>query len=232
MAAAGQFRVTVTGKGGHAAMPQTVVDPIVAAAGIVGAVQTIVSRETDPLGSSVISVTRIHAGDAYNVIPDEVEFGGTLRARDEATMARLRERFQEVVELEARVHGCTATVDWMEDVMPYYPPTVNDARMAALVQSVAQVGGRGAGPARALPPRPTHACPPHPRSVCWGRGGWRTPPRPWRARILALLRGFCLPRTPSWGSGTRTLGPSGRYTRLGSCWTSACCRWARHCTPR
>ena len=100
--------------------------------------------------------------------------------------------------------------------MPYYPPTVNDARMAALVQSVAQVGGRGAGPARALPPRPTHACPPHPRSVCWGRGGWRTPPRPWRARILALLRGFCLPRTPSWGSGTRTLGPSGRYTRLGA----------------
>ena len=53
----------VTGKGGHAAMPQTVVDPIVAAAGIVGAVQTIVSRETDPLGSSVISVTRIHAGE-------------------------------------------------------------------------------------------------------------------------------------------------------------------------
>merc|ERR1719240_1226298 len=152
MAAAGQFRVTVTGKGGHAAMPQTVVDPIVAAAGIVGAVQTIVSRETDPLGSSVISVTRIHAGDAYNVIPDEVEFGGTLRARDEATMARLRERFQEVVELEARVHGCTATVDWMEDVMPYYPPTVNDARMAALVQSVAQVH---AGRARAAAGRGT-----------------------------------------------------------------------------
>jgi len=132
-------------------MPHLDVDPIVAAAGAVRAVQALVSRETNPLESSVVSVTRFHAGDAYNVIPDEAEFGGTMRSLTHAGMDRLRSRFEEVVEHTARAHGCTATVDWMAETQPYYPPTVNDAALAGFVDGVARRMLGGARVERAVP---------------------------------------------------------------------------------
>lgn len=79
MAGALSFRITIKGRGGHAAMPHLNIDPVVVAASLVGALQTLVSRETSPLGSAVLSVTMMRAGDAYNVIPDEAMLGGTIR---------------------------------------------------------------------------------------------------------------------------------------------------------
>lgn len=101
----------VVGKGGHAAMPHTVVDPVVAAAGVVRAVQTIVSREVDPLESAVVSVTKFHAGEAFNVIPDEALLGGTIRSLSVEGMQRLMKRFEEIVQLVRATDGARSRRD-------------------------------------------------------------------------------------------------------------------------
>ncbi|MEW5315436.1 MAG: hypothetical protein WDW38_006865 [Sanguina aurantia] len=137
MAGALSFAITITGRGGHAAMPHLNIDPIVTAAAVITALQTVVSRETSPLGSSVLSITMLRAGDAYNVIPDTVAVGGTIRALDHASMEQLRRRLEEVSHSIARAHGCSASVNWREGQQPYYPPTVNNPIMAALVRSTA-----------------------------------------------------------------------------------------------
>ena len=84
MAACDAFEITVIGEGAHGAMPHLGIDPVVCAAEIISALQTITSRVKDPLDSSVISVTKIHAGDAFNVIPERVELGGTSRSFTES----------------------------------------------------------------------------------------------------------------------------------------------------
>ena len=84
MASAEAFNIIVEGTGGHAAMPHRTRDPIVAASHIVAAVQTIVSRVVDPLDNAVVSITAIHGGEAFNVIPDRVEMKGTVRTFSEA----------------------------------------------------------------------------------------------------------------------------------------------------
>ncbi|KAG2490995.1 hypothetical protein HYH03_010667 [Edaphochlamys debaryana] len=131
MAGALSFRVTVAGRGGHAAMPHLNVDPVVAAAGLMSALQTIVSRETSPLGSGVLSITMLRAGDAYNVIPDEVMFGGTIRGLTHEHLLYMKRRIEEMSPAVAAAYGCNATVDWRLDEQPYYPPTVNDEKAAA-----------------------------------------------------------------------------------------------------
>lgn len=93
MAGALSFEITVEGRGGHAALPHLNVDPVVAAASLVGALQTLVSRETPALGSAVVSVTMVRAGDAYNVIPDDVMLGGTLRALTHEHMMLMKRAF-------------------------------------------------------------------------------------------------------------------------------------------
>lgn len=80
MAASQKFIVKVTGKGGHAALPHNTKDPVVAGSAMISALQTLVSRETSPLEAAVISITMAKASDAFNVIPDIFEFGGTIRA--------------------------------------------------------------------------------------------------------------------------------------------------------
>ena len=94
LAAAGMFEIDVTGVGGHAAMPHTTVDPVVAAAAVIAALQTIVSRSIDPLESAVVSVTTVHAGEAFNVIPPSVALTGTIRSLStkglQALQARMR----------------------------------------------------------------------------------------------------------------------------------------------
>jgi IAA-amino acid hydrolase len=136
MAGSVQFKVTVTGAGGHAAYPHLAADPVVAAAAAVGALQTLVSRTTSPFASAVVSVTRLDAGHAYNVIPDAATFGGTIRAATDADMARLRARLEAVVAGQAAALGCTAEVDWMQEAHPYYPPLVNDPDAAAFLAGV------------------------------------------------------------------------------------------------
>jgi metal-dependent amidase/aminoacylase/carboxypeptidase family protein len=91
-----------------------------------------------PLGSAVLSVTTLRAGTVNNVTPDEARLGGTLRALTHADMERLRRRVGEVAAAVAAAHGCTAEVDWHEGDHPYYPPTVNDGRAAALVAGAAE----------------------------------------------------------------------------------------------
>ena len=138
MAGAIQFKVKIAGVGGHGAMPHQTTDPVIAAASAVTALQTLVSRGTSPFASAVVSVTKLWAGgEAFNVIPAEAYFGGTMRATSEEDMARLRRRLEEVVKAQAVSFGCTADVDWMEAVHPYYPPLVNDAATAAFVETTA-----------------------------------------------------------------------------------------------
>lgn len=133
LAATDQFDVTIRGKGGHAAFPHTCVDPVPVAAQIVTALQTVVSRETRPTDSAVLTVSAIHGGSAYNVIADEVTFRGTYRSLDMDTRAAAKARFREMVESMARAMGCEVDVTWHDG----YPPTLNDAAEAERVLAIA-----------------------------------------------------------------------------------------------
>ena len=124
MAAGDFFELDIVGKGGHGAMPHLGVDPVVAAAAIVQSIQSLVSRETDPRDSAVLSITMLHAGDAYNVIPAKATLGGTMRALSEASLGLLRSRMLEVVESVATAHRCSvARLKFQPDP---FPATVND----------------------------------------------------------------------------------------------------------
>jgi len=133
MAAADAFRLVIKGKGGHAAYPHDVIDPIVAASYVVTALQTVVSRETEPADQSVVSVTSFHAGTAFNIVPDEVELKGTLRTFDAATRTRLTARVLEVAETVARAHRCGFESEWIEGS----PAVVNDPAAVDRLRRVA-----------------------------------------------------------------------------------------------
>src|SRR5690606_23679721 len=133
MAAADAFRLVIKGKGGHAAYPHDVIDPIVAASYVVTALQTVVSRETEPADQSVVSVTSFHAGTAFNIVPDEVELKGTLRTFDAATRTRLAARVLEVAETVARAHRCGFESEWIEGS----PAVVNDPAAVGRLRRVA-----------------------------------------------------------------------------------------------
>jgi len=106
MASMDIFEATVTGRGGHAAQPHMALDPIVVATSIVQAWQSIVSRHVDPLESGVVSVTQIHAGHAWAVIPEEVVLRGTVRSFKPAVQALIEQRLQELGAGIAKAHGC------------------------------------------------------------------------------------------------------------------------------
>jgi len=137
MAGALSFHITVRGRGGHAALPHLNVDPIVAASALIAALQTLVSRETSPLGSGVVSVTLLRAGDAYNVIPDTAEFGGTVRALTHEHLMYLQRRINEMAPALVVAYNCQADVDWRLDEQPLYPPTINDAETVQFTKGVA-----------------------------------------------------------------------------------------------
>jgi IAA-amino acid hydrolase len=124
LASAGVFDITVVGTGGHAAMPHMLVDPVTTTAAIVGALQTIVSREIDPLEAAVVSVTTIHGGEAFNVIPPQVRVRGTIRSLTSKGLQFLQERLREVATHVASAHRCEARVEFPGHD---YPATVNDA---------------------------------------------------------------------------------------------------------
>ncbi|GAB1158999.1 M20 peptidase aminoacylase family protein [Paenibacillus illinoisensis] len=137
LAAADGFVVNVEGVGTHAAVPEAGIDPIVVASHIVTALQAIVSRNVGAQESAVISVTKIHSGTAWNVIPDQAILDGTVRTFDEKVRARIRERFNQVVSGVAAAYGTRATVRWIQGP----PAVINDASLAsAAVQVAAEVG--------------------------------------------------------------------------------------------
>ncbi|EMS50410.1 IAA-amino acid hydrolase ILR1-like 2 [Triticum urartu] len=112
LAGCGFFEAVITGKGGHAAIPQSSVDPVVAASSVVLALQNLVSREADPLDSQVVTVTRFRGGGAFNVIPDSVTIGGTFRCFSNDGFMRLKRRIEEVIVAQSAVHRCAAAVDF------------------------------------------------------------------------------------------------------------------------
>ena len=121
MAAFDIFELRVTGRGAHAAMPHLGIDPIVAAAQVVGALQTITSRTLHPLEGAVVSVTQIHGGDTWNVIPDEVVLRGTARAFEPAVHDRIEPAIRRIAEGACAALGATMTLRYERR----YPPTVN-----------------------------------------------------------------------------------------------------------
>lgn len=129
---------TVRGTGGHAAMPHEAVDPIVIAAHITTALQTLISRETSPFNPAVITIGMINAGTAFNIIPEKVIMNGTMRAFTSEHRAYLLRRIQELSNGIATAMGGSCDVELIHGC----PPCVNDEAMTALVHgaAVASVG--------------------------------------------------------------------------------------------
>lgn len=121
MAATDEFDFFIKGRGGHAAQPHRTIDPIMTGAQLLSAVQNIVSRNTDPLDSLVISVTKFHAGEAYNVIPQEAKLSGTVRSLSKETRAFAEQRLREVAAGIAATTGAEITVRYKNN----YPVTFN-----------------------------------------------------------------------------------------------------------
>lgn len=132
MASSDLFEIELTGHGCHAAMPHNGADPVVAAAALVQALQTIASRSVDPIESSVVSVTQIHAGDAYSVIPEKALLRGTTRAFNPAVQDLMERRMSEICAGIAAAHGVKAALRYTRA----YPPTVNSEREAAVCAAV------------------------------------------------------------------------------------------------
>jgi amidohydrolase len=134
MAAAHKWTCTVRGQGGHGAMPHQTVDPIVATAHVVTALQTIVSRNVSPLETAVVTVGTLHGGDAFNVIPAQVNMSGTIRTYDPQVGETVVRRVRQVVEGVAAACGATAELD----VIPLTPAVINDAGVAEVVRVAAE----------------------------------------------------------------------------------------------
>jgi len=132
MAGGGFFDIAVTGKGAHGARPETGVDAALVAAQIAVALQSIVARNVAPVDTAVLSVTKIHAGDAYNVIPQTATLGGTVRAFSNEVMELLERSMRRVATATAEAYGARAEVDFRA----LFAPTVNDAREAELAARI------------------------------------------------------------------------------------------------
>jgi amidohydrolase len=133
MAASDRFSIEIQGKGGHGAMPDTTVDPIVVGMAIVNALQTIVSREVDPTESAVVTVGEFHAGNAPNVIPDTATIRGTVRSFTPAVQDHIERRIVELAEGIGAAMRAEVTADYRRGV----PATVNDPAMAAIARQAA-----------------------------------------------------------------------------------------------
>jgi amidohydrolase len=132
-AAADVFSVRIFGRGGHAAFPHLAVDPIAVAAQLVSSLQHVVARETPPLESVVVSVTRISGGSADNVIPESVEMGGTVRTYREQLRQQTREAMDRVIAGVTSAHRAAYEFEYVEG----YSSVVNDPSLTALVREVA-----------------------------------------------------------------------------------------------
>ena len=133
MAGAEIFKVKIIGKGGHGAAPHISVDPVLAAAQVINALQGIVARNVAPLQSSVVSVCTVHGGEAFNVIPPAVELTGTIRTFEPEVRNLVLKRFEETVRGVAEAMGCQAEID----LQRLTPATVNYPEVATIVQATA-----------------------------------------------------------------------------------------------
>jgi amidohydrolase len=134
MAAADSFDVKIIGKGGHGAVPNLCNDPILAASQVINLLQGIVSRNISPLESAVITVGSIRGGDAFNVIPPEVEMKGTIRTFEPEIREMVIKRFHQIVENVSVALECTSTIN----IRPITPTLVNHPEVTKQVQQVAE----------------------------------------------------------------------------------------------
>jgi len=148
MASADRLRIVIHGRGGHGAKPHRSADPIVAAAHVVTALQTIVSREVAPVRAAVVTIASIHAGEAFNVIPDEVTMTGTVRSFDPELRRSMAERITRLATGVAAGLQCRAEVE----VRSGNPAVINDAQVAELARRAAI---RVVGEASVVEPEPT-----------------------------------------------------------------------------
>lgn len=135
MASADSILVRLTGKGCHAASPHVGHDPIVTSSFIIQALQTLVSRNTNPQEAVVLSVTSIHAGNSYNVIPSELELKMTLRTLSESQRAQAKQRINDIIQQQAHCFGLTAEIIYPDQG---YPCLINALHPSTLAQTIAQ----------------------------------------------------------------------------------------------
>ena len=133
MAAVERFSLTIQGKGGHGAMPHQTVDSIVLASQIVTALQTIVSRNVNPIDSAVVTVGQFNAGTAKNVIADTASLAGTVRYFNPNLADFFHHRIESIVAGICAAYGATYKLDYIK----FYPPVINDEKITELVRSVA-----------------------------------------------------------------------------------------------
>ena len=130
MAASGSFEITVVAEGGHGGQPHASIDPIVASAQIINQIQTIVSRNLDPLDSAVISICSVHGGNRSNIIPSKVELTGTIRYFTEHTYSILERRLTEICENTGKAMGCRVELV----IEPLVFATCNDLEVSGKVR--------------------------------------------------------------------------------------------------
>ena len=133
MAAVDEFEVTLHGRGAHAAQPHLAIDPVLAMAHAVTALQSIASRNTNPFQAVVVSVTQLDAGTAFNIIPGAATMNGTVRVFDDGVWNELPARFETIVRGVAEAYGCRADIRYQR----HNRATVNDPAMAALAREAA-----------------------------------------------------------------------------------------------
>lgn len=132
MASSNEFKITIHGKGCHAALPHNGIDPVPVACQMVMAFQTIVSRNKKPVEAAVISVTMIHTGEATNVVPDACELQGTVRTFSTAVLDMIENRMREVAEHTCAAYGARCDFEFHRN----YPPTINSSDEAAFARQV------------------------------------------------------------------------------------------------
>ncbi|MBQ7520533.1 MAG: amidohydrolase [Clostridia bacterium] len=133
MAAPDRFSVTLYGKGAHAAQPHDAIDPVPALAALIAGFQTAVSRNADPFDPAVVTIARVQAGTAWNVIPESALLEGTVRTLDNGVRAMIRGRLETLVASIAAAYGCTADFQYVEGP----DPVVNDAALCAVCRDLA-----------------------------------------------------------------------------------------------
>jgi len=139
LASADAFKVTIKGRGGHAAMPHLSVDPIACAVDLVNAYQKIITREINPLEPAVISVACIKAGETFNVIPEKAEMLGTIRTFNEEVRNFIIERMKKITREIAGAMRCEGEFELTKE---YIPPTVNDPRLARIARETLKPLGK------------------------------------------------------------------------------------------
>ena len=132
MASSNEFRITIRGKGGHAAMPHNAIDPVPVACQMVQGFQTIISRNIKPVESGVISVTMLRAGEATNVIPDSCELRGTVRTFTTEVLDLIEQRMRAMAQQIAAAFGAGCEFQFIRN----YPPTINSATETAFARRV------------------------------------------------------------------------------------------------